>query len=86
MKVIKYHTNEGQRVCLLVKRGHKHIHLIPIDAAGLAVKKVPLSEERHFGDLTYRDKPYPQARAIRNFKRCYRIFGGTKAAKAAIYQ
>lgn len=88
MNVIRYHFEDGSCTALLVNRGRKFISLIPMATAGsggLRVVKIPLREERRIKPVLYHGQPYPEARAIKHFRKAYRKFGGSQAVKAAIY-
>jgi len=76
MDVIRYHTDRGHVACLLVKRGKKYIHIIPMDSKGIKIKKVPNDEARYFHELPTEPKT---ARKI--FRRAAKRFGVTKSAK-----
>lgn len=71
MKVIKYHSAEGQRVALLVSTGHKLHKIIQMDNP-IRVTKVPISEDRYFTELDY-----PPAKAKRKFKAAVKRFHGS---------
>lgn len=85
MNIHKYHSDTGQHIVIEIARGHKHIHVIPIEAGGLTIKRLPLSAERHFKPVEYKGQPYPEKRALRHLRSLYRRDGGTKAVKKALY-
>ena len=76
MQVIRYHSDHGHVICLLAKVGRKFISLIPMDARGIRVKRVPLAEKRYFKELDY---SIPKAK--KQFRASARKFGVTKEAQ-----
>lgn len=76
MKVIKYHSDRGHVVGLLVREGYKYNHYIFMLANGITVKRLPVSESQHIIELEY-----PVTRAVRRFRAAGKRFGITKAAK-----
>lgn len=78
---VHYRTDEGCIVALVVRRGSKWLHIIPMDSNGIAVQKIELTEERHMAPLTLSGAPYPVNRAARLFRTSGKKFGITKEAK-----
>jgi hypothetical protein len=81
-EVVRYRTSEGVRTAIIVDRGRKFLHVIPMEDRAVRVRKVPLTEERLMEPLTLRGKPYPPKRAVRHFARHGKGFGITKKAKS----
>lgn len=75
MKVIRYHSPEGQRSGLLVSTGTKFHHVILIDNQ-IRVHKIPVSEESWFTDVQLNGNPYPVARAVKHFRNIVRRYHG----------
>lgn len=89
MKPVRFRNNEGEFCALMLGEGRKYIQLIPLTAygdTGMKVLKVLKRDSRHIKPLLYHGKPYPIGRALKAFRRAYRLFGGTKAVKSALYQ
>ncbi len=78
MKVIRYHSDHGARTGILISTGRKFHKVLLVDNP-VRVTKVPLSEERHFTDLEYRQvgRPYPVARAKRILRDAVRRWHGS---------
>lgn len=49
MELVQYHTTEGVYMALVVKRGHKWLHLLYMSSPRLT--KVNVTEERYFKSL-----------------------------------
>ncbi len=49
MELVQHHTNEGYYMALIVKRGHKWLHLLYISHPRLT--KVNIAEEHYFKSL-----------------------------------
>ena len=81
---VRYRTDEGVYVALLVLRGTKYLHLIPMDSGGIKIIKVPLTEERYMKLLTKGANTYPLKRARKLFKRAGEVFGISEDAKKAL--
>lgn len=47
MRLVRFYHN-GNRIALLVKVGHVHAHLIPMNSKGLKVLRVPADQELEF--------------------------------------
>jgi hypothetical protein len=75
MKVIKYASDEGNRVGILIKTMRKYHYVMLVDNP-IRVTKLALSEERYFRDAEYKGKPYPVKRALRHFKRMIKTWNG----------
>lgn len=77
MQVIQYHTNEGYRTGLLVSTGRKFHKVILMDNP-IRIRKVPLSEERHFTPLEFKvvGRPYPVPRCKRHLRDAVRNWHG----------
>ena len=78
LRLVRYRTDEGCKMALVTRR-RKYLHCVMMTGAGLVVKKVPLSEERHMTDSTY--NLHKAAVAMRRFGRNN---GATKAAKTLL--
>lgn len=78
MKVIKYHTGEGQRHGLLVSTGRKFHRVLLMDYP-IRIRKVPLPEERHFKEMDYKvvGRPYPVSRCKRHLRDAARKWHGS---------
>lgn len=76
--LVRYRSDEGV-VIAFVKPGRKLLSMVAMDAAGLRVRKVPLSDERYISPLDY-----PVAKARRRFLAAGKRFGISKGAKALI--
>lgn len=80
---VYWRASDGVRTALVVERGRKWIHLIPMEDHKVRIRKVPLSEERNLTPVLYHGKPYPWNRAVKHFKKhAGRGYGITKSAKA----
>jgi hypothetical protein len=75
MKVINYHSDEGQRTGLLVSTGRKFHQVILMDYP-IRIRKVPLADERRFKDLEHKGKPYPLARCKRHLRHAIKTWHG----------
>jgi len=71
MLLVSHHTNEGQFMALVVKTGRKYYHMLYVGAPRL--KRVPLSEARHF-----RNETEATQKQVRQINRIARKFGATK--------
>ena len=78
-KVIRYRTDEGVFTGLQILEGHKFIHLILMDSAGIRIRKVPVAEGRFIKVLDY-----PLQRAALVFRKAGGNFGITDGAKQAL--
>ena len=79
-RVVRWHSdNGGNQVAIVVKETPKAMHLIPMDAAGIRVRKVAKTEGRYMSDLDY-----PLAQALQSFRKALKRYGGSRAAKAAL--
>ena len=65
MEGVLYKTECGRIAALLLERGRKYLHIIPMDSTGIRIRKVKLSEEKFMTILP--DYPIEQAKEI--FKR-----------------
>lgn len=88
MKPIYYRTNQGVRTGLLVKTGRKYHNIILMDNP-IRMITVPISEERHFSELLYKGKPYPETRAKRLLRNAAKVYHGglrhcSKSVRAAL--
>lgn len=84
MEIVRYQTDTGHTSALIIERGHKWMHIIPMESHVVRIRKVRLSEERNMSSLQYKGKPYPVDRAVRHFKRHAKNFGITKTAQRAL--
>lgn len=84
MEIVRYHTDTGHTSALIVERGRKWMHIIPMESHAVRIRRVRLSEERNMSPLQYKGKPYPVTRALRHFKRHAKDFGITKTAQRAL--
>jgi len=71
MKLVNHHSDEGQYMALVVKVGRKWQYLLYVGASRL--KRVPLSESRHF-----RNEVEATKKQIRQFNRIAKKFGASK--------
>ena len=79
MRVVRYHTHQGVCVALVVTEGSKWTKIITMDAAGIALRKVPVQEGKWMEDIEY-----PIAKARKRFLRAGKAFGITKGARAVL--
>ena len=78
-------VHDGDRyVVALVRRANKYMHLIFIEYEGVKHKAVPVEEERFMKPVFYKDKPYPVARAAKQYRVVARAKGITEAAKSEL--
>jgi hypothetical protein len=92
MQVVRYATDEGQRIALLVENGTKWLHYILMDSDGIRVHKVrkeyvdkkrgtTVNEERYMTVLDY-----PVERAKRIFRKAAKKFNkGSISQETAAY-
>ena len=76
MKVIKYQSDEGSRIGLLVSTTTKYHHVLLIDNP-IRIRKLVKSEGRYFSDVEYKGEPYPVNRAKRHIKRIIKKWHGS---------
>ena len=85
--VVRYHTEDGVRVALLVERGHKWLHFILMDSDGIRVRKVrkeywdkkrglKINEEKFMVPLDY-----PLEKAKRIFRHAAKQFNKGSISK-----
>ena len=80
-KVMQYRTEDGVKMVLVGPAGRKYIPvLIMTNTAGLALRKVPLSEQRYMTEVP--GKPRALSTRLATFRRFGKTAGMTKAAKA----
>lgn len=79
MELVYYKTNEGERTALVLSEGRKWAKVIMLDASGIRIRSVPLSERRYMTPLAY-----PMRAALNRYLKAHRAYGGTKAAKLAL--
>lgn len=76
-----YRYNDGDRWhAALVQLGHKNMHAVVIDDAGVRVISEPLAASRHCQPLLLRGKDYPVERMVKLFRRVGKERGITKGA------
>lgn len=71
MRLVKHHTDDGQRMALVVKTGRKWMFLLYM--ASPRLRRMPLAESRYF-----RDEVEATKKQIAQFNRSARKFGATK--------
>ena len=76
MKVIKYQSDEGSRIGLLVSTTTKYHYVLLIDNP-IRIRKLVKSEGRYFSDVEYKNEPYPVSRAKRHIKRIIKKWHGS---------
>lgn len=84
MEPAKYHTSDGYRAILITQRGRKLMQFLVIEASGVTLRKVPLTEERHMAPLTRKGAPYPAKRALAKFRKAAKRLGATKTARRVL--
>lgn len=77
IEIVRYRDKKHGARCALLKRGPKWNRLVVIDQDRV---KVVLDKEPRVAPLTRAGKPYPLARAVREFRRIGRARGITKGA------
>jgi hypothetical protein len=80
--VAKWHDGTGWRVAVIVKKGYKHLTIVPMDASGLRVKRVPVKGSRK----ALKSLDYPLGKAKQRFTQFGKAYGWTEGAKQALGQ
>jgi len=80
--LMNYHTEHGNKTVLVGPKGRKLVPILMMEASGLTVRKVPLTEERYLREIPLP----PHSRGIKTVARRFKSFGArtgmTKAAKS----
>lgn len=79
-EVKSYHTTHGMKTVIVGKPGRKYIPVLMIEASGVTVRKLPLSEQRFMRDVIGGVKPIKSV--LRQVGSAGRTLGMTKAAKS----
>lgn len=79
MKVMRYKTDKGVRVALLVSEGRKWLKVIIMDSAGIKISRKPLPEKHYMDEMTNSVR-----KVKKQFRMAGRAFGITKSAKQAL--
>ena len=74
-KVVRFHTNEGQRTGLVAKVGHKYVHVLLMDNP-LRIRKFKIQEQRYMTELP----GYPVKQAVKIFRKAARAWHGSIAS------
>ncbi len=69
---------------LAFKAGRKLLHAVALHAPPVRVVRMPLLERRVLVPLLYQGKPYPVARAVRQFRKAGTTLGITRGAAAVL--
>ena len=84
MKVVRYYFADGWRTCLVIEGGRKWIKILPFYPP-LKVRKIPLTESRHFKEEQSNGKPYSLSRCKEALKRSARAsYGSLRAAPKTV--
>ena len=76
-KIVRYHTEQGHRVAMIINRGHKWTHLIYLEYP-IRIRKVLNKEERNMKHLTKYDCDSGMSIAIKTVKRMALLSYGNK--------
>ena len=80
MNAVRYHSEEGNRLAVVVKEGHKWTHLVWIDYP-IRLRKVKKTEERYFKSIPDGN---PERIARQMLEAGRGAFGITKGAEQAL--
>ena len=80
--VRRWHSPNGYRPVLIVKRGRKHLHVLALKGGKVRVVRLAVLEESLMRPLVAQGKPYPVARAIKQVRFIARARGATGEAQA----
>lgn len=79
-EVMSYRTDQGVKTVIVGKPGRKYLPVLMIEASGVTVRKVPLTEQRYMTDVIGGSKPIKSV--LRQIGSAGRTLGMTKAAKS----